>query len=160
MIQGIGNDQEILKYKNADTKKNTLNSKTMGLSFIDAHNHFEGVGTQALVANLLPTPDDPVNTILDLQTTIPDYINSSSIVKKYNVAIGFNYDDPQLKEKRYPTRHDLDEISTPIPIVIMHQSGHVGVYNSKALELMGVSAENKNPLGGVIEREADGPPME
>lgn len=156
LIQDIGNDQDILKYKNADTKIFNLNGKTMVPGFIDAHSHFGGVGTQALVANLLPAPDGPVNTILDLQTTMRDYIDSSSIVKKYNVAIGFNYDDSQLKEKRHPTRHDLDEISTTIPIVIMHQSGHLGVYNSKALELMGVSAESKNPLGGVIEREVDG----
>ena len=124
--------------------------------FVDAHSHFSGVGTQAIVANLLPAPDGSVNTIADLQMAMRNYIDSSAIVKNYNVAIGFNYDDSQLVEKRHPTRHDLDAVSTSIPIVIMHQSGHLGVYNTKALDLMGISAETEDPSGGIIEREADG----
>jgi hypothetical protein len=152
----VGNDQDILKYRNTETKVVDLNGKTVVPGFIDAHSHFGGVGTQAIVANLLPMPDGPVNTIADLQTTMRNYIQSSPIVKNYNIAIGFNYDDSQLTEKRHPTRHDLDAISTSMPIVIMHQSGHLGVYNTKALELMGVTAESKDPSGGVIGREADG----
>jgi predicted amidohydrolase YtcJ len=156
LILDVGNDQDILKYRNTETKVVDLNGKTVVPGFIDAHSHFGGVGTQAIVANLLPMPDGPVNTIADLQTTMRSYIQSSPIVKNYNVAIGFNYDDSQLTEKRHPTRHDLDAISTSMPIVIMHQSGHLGVYNTKALELMGVTAESKDPSGGVIGREADG----
>jgi hypothetical protein len=156
LILDVGNDQDILKYRNTETKVVDLNGKTVVPGFIDAHSHFGGVGTQAIVANLLPMPDGPVNTIADLQTTMRNYIQSSPIVKNYNIAIGFNYDDSQLTEKRHPTRHDLDAISTSMPIVIMHQSGHLGVYNTKALELMGVTAESKDPSGGVIGREADG----
>jgi hypothetical protein len=156
LILDVGNDQNILMYRNTETKVVDLNGKTVVPGFIDAHSHFGGVGTQAIVANLLPMPDGPVNTIADLQTTMRSYIQSSPIVKNYNVAIGFNYDDSQLTEKRHPTRHDLDAISTSMPIVIMHQSGHLGVYNTRALELMGITAESKDPSGGVIGREADG----
>jgi len=146
----------MLKYKSTETTVIDLGSKTVVPGFIDAHSHFSGVGTQAIVANLLPAPDGAVNTIAELQATLRSYMDSSPIVKNYNVAIGFNYDDSQLEERRHPTRHDLDAISTSIPIVIMHQSGHLGVYNSKALELMGITAETQNPPGGIIEREADG----
>ena len=38
----------------------------------------------------------------------------------------------------------------------LHQSGHLVVYNSRALEMVGMNAESINPLGGIIEREADG----
>ena len=38
----------------------------------------------------------------------------------------------------------------------MHQSGHLGAYNSKALEMAGITADTPNPPGGVIRREADG----
>jgi hypothetical protein len=156
LVLDVGNDEDILKYKNAETNIVDLNGKSVVPGFVDAHSHFGGVGTQAIVANLLPMPDGSVNTISDLQTAMRNYIQSSPIVKNYNVAIGFNYDDSQLEEKRHPTRHDLDVISTSIPIVIMHQSGHIGVYNSKALELVGISAGSKDPSGGTIGREADG----
>jgi predicted amidohydrolase YtcJ len=156
LILAVGSNNEVLKYKSNETAVIALKGKTLVPGFVDAHSHFAGVGTQAIVANLLAAPDGAVNTIADLQIAMRDYIASSAIVKNYNVAIGFNYDDSQLIEKRHPTRHDLDAVSTSIPIVIMHQSGHLGVYNTKALDLMGISAETENPLGGIIEREADG----
>ena len=156
LILAVGSNDEVLKYKSNETAVIALKDKTLVPGFVDAHSHFAGVGTQAIVANLLPAPDGAVNTIADLQMAMRDYIASSAIVKNYNVAIGFNYDDSQLIEKRHPTRHDLDAVSTSIPIVIMHQSGHLGVYNTKALDLMGISADTENPSGGIIEREADG----
>ena len=156
LILAVGSDAEVLKYKNPETVIVKLKGNTLVPGFVDAHSHFSGVGTQAIVANLLPVPDGSVNTIADLQMAMRNYIDSSAIVKNYNVAIGFNYDDSQLIEKRHPTRHDLDAVSTSIPIVIMHQSGHLGVYNTKALDLMGISAETEDPSGGIIEREADG----
>ena len=156
LILAVGSDAEVLKYKNAETIVRELKGNTLVPGFVDAHSHFAGVGTQAIVANLLPAPDGSVNTIADLQMAMHNYIDTSAIVKNYNVAIGFNYDDSQLIEKRHPTRHDLDAVSTTIPIVIMHQSGHLGVYNTKALDLMGISADTENPSGGIIEREADG----
>ena len=156
LILAVGSDAEVLKYKNPETVIVKLKGNTLVPGFVDAHSHFSGVGTQAIVANLLPAPDGSVNTIADLQMAMRNYIDSSAIVKNYNVAIGFNYDDSQLVEKRHPTRHDLDAVSTSIPIVIMHQSGHLGVYNTKALDLMGISADTEDPSGGIIEREADG----
>jgi hypothetical protein len=156
LILAIGRSVELRKYKGIKTKIFDLDGKTVVPGFVDAHSHFGGVGMQAVVANLLPAPDGAVNTIAELQSTLRSYIDSSPVVKNYNVAIGFNYDDSQLVEKRHPTRHELDAVSTSVPIAIMHQSGHLGVYNSKALELMGISAETEDPLGGIIEREADG----
>jgi predicted amidohydrolase YtcJ len=156
LIFSVGRTKSITKLKGPSTRVINLENKTMVPGFIDAHSHFAGVGMQAIVANLLPAPDGSVNTIKDLQQSLRDYMNTSAIVKKYNVVIGFNYDDSQLKEKRHPNRHDLDAVSTDIPIVVMHQSGHLGAYNSKALAMMGITAETPDPAGGVIEREADG----
>jgi predicted amidohydrolase YtcJ len=156
LIIAIGSTEDITDFKGPLTRVIALNKKTIVPGFIDAHSHFAGVGTQALVANLLPAPDGPVNTIEDLQNSLRDFIKTSPIVENYNVVIGFNYDDSQLKEKRHPNRHDLDAVSTDIPIVVMHQSGHLGAYNSKALALMGITSETPDPAGGIIEREADG----
>ncbi|MFT5136129.1 MAG: putative amidohydrolase YtcJ [Arenicella sp.] len=156
LIIAVGSTKEIFDFKGPLTSVIDLNNKTIVPGFIDAHSHFAGVGTQAIVANLLPAPDGPVNTIEDLQESLRDFMKTSPIVKNYDVVIGFNYDDSQLKEKRHPNRHDLDAVSTDIPIVVMHQSGHLGAYNSKALALMGITSETPDPDGGVIEREADG----
>lgn len=156
LIYDVGSNEQVLKLKGPNTKVVALEGKTLVPGFIDAHSHFAGVGTQSIVANLLPAPDGPVNNISDLQNALKDFHKNSPIAKNYNVIIGFNYDDSQLEEKRHPNRHDLDAVSTEFPVVVMHQSGHLGAYNTKALEMMGVTPETQDPSGGVIERETDG----
>ncbi len=155
-ILALGSNSDIEKYQGEGTRLINLQGKTMLPGFVDAHSHLSGVAIQAISANLLPAPDGPVNTIAQLQQTLRDYIRQSPVVAEHKVVIGFNYDDSQLAEKRHPTRHDLDAVSTELPIMALHQSGHLGVYNSRALALFGINAESVNPPGGIIEREADG----
>lgn len=85
-----------------------------------------------------------------------EFIATSPMIPAHGIAIGLNYDDSQLAEGRHPTRLELDAISTGIPILVVHQSGHFGTMNSKALEKAGWTATSVNPDGGVIRREADG----
>ena len=139
--------------KGAGTKVVNLNGRTLIPGFVDAHSHYASVGIQATSANLLPPPDGPVQSIADLQKTMRNFIATEPLVKKYGVAIGFNYDDSQLKELRSPTAAELDAISTEIPIVVIHQSGHLGVLNSVALKKVGITAASKDPQGGVIRRK-------
>jgi predicted amidohydrolase YtcJ len=62
------------------------------------------------------------------------------------------FDDAVLREKRFPTKEDLDKVSKEIPICIVHISGHFCVLNSKGLEVAKITAASKNPEGGVIRR--------
>lgn len=156
LILAVGTTESVMAFQGPDTEVVSLSGNTVVPGFIDAHSHFSGVGTQSIVANLLPAPDGPVNTIADLQNALRQFMLESPIARDYQVVLGFNYDDSQLVEKRHPNRHDLDQVSTEIPVVVMHQSGHLGAYNSKALELMGINADTEDPPGGIIEREADG----
>jgi predicted amidohydrolase YtcJ len=133
-----------------------LKGRTLIPGFFDAHSHFSGVGLQAVSANLLPPPDGPARSIADIQRIMREFIATSPEVKDWGVAIGFDYDDSQLAEHRGPTRQELDAVSTTIPIMLVHQSGHLGAFNSKALEMAGVTAATADPSGGVIQREADG----
>lgn len=149
-------DQIMGAHKGNQTKLQDLAGHTMIPGLIDAHGHVFGVGIQSISANLLPAPDGAVNSIADLQKTMRAFIAASPVVKSYGLAIGFDYDDAQLAEHRHPTRDDLDAISTEIPIAVIHQSGHLGAYNSKALELAGITAATPNPQGGVIRRRAGG----
>lgn len=132
-----------------------LRGHTLTPGFLDAHGHVSGVGLQALSANLLPAPDGEGNSIPALQRIMREFRARPSTPEGYKVLIGFGYDDSQLAEKRHPTRTELDAIASDIPVILMHQSGHLGAYNSKALELAGISADTPNPEGGVIRREPD-----
>jgi predicted amidohydrolase YtcJ len=156
-IQALGSRVQIEKeHKGRNTQVIDLFGKTLIPGFFDAHSHMGQVGLQAISANLLPPPDGPVKSIAQMQQVLRNYLANSPNVKKYGVLMGFDYDDSQLAEKRAPTRQELDAVSTDIPVFVIHQSGHIGVYNSKALADAGVTADTPNPQGGVIGREADG----
>ncbi|WP_435577863.1 amidohydrolase [Gilvibacter sp.] len=58
-----------------------------------------------------------------------------------------------LQRNRFPTKHDLDQVTTEFPIMIIHISGHFAVVNSKGLELLGITADTPDPEGGIIRRE-------
>ena len=52
-----------------------------------------------------------------------------------------------------PKKEHLDEVSKEIPILITHSSGHMGVVNTKALEILNINKDTKDPIGGKIGRE-------
>ncbi|MDA8651439.1 amidohydrolase [Porticoccaceae bacterium] len=155
-IIAVGTSEKVLTLVDDSTLVIDLQSKTLVPGFVDGHSHLSGVAIQAITANLLPPPDGPGSDIASLQKTLREFMKTSEMVKTHNVLIGFNYDDSQLAEKRHPTRQDLDAVSTDMPIMITHQSGHLGVYNTKALEMFGVTADSEDPPGGIIVREEDG----
>lgn len=128
-----------------------LQGKTMLPGFIDGHGHVFNVGLQAASANLLPAPDGDGNSVEALKEIIKDWIkDNKDFIATTGWVIGFGYDDSQLD--RYPTKEDLDSVSTDVPIYIIHQSGHLSVVNSKGLEMAGYTAETKDPKGGKIRR--------
>ena len=155
-IIAVGTSEKILTMVDDSTEVIDLQNTTLVPGFVDGHSHLSGVAIQAITANLLPPPDGPGSDIASLQKSLREFMKTSEMVKKHNVIIGFNYDDSQLAEKRHPTRQDLDAVSTDMPIMITHQSGHLGVYNTKALEMFGVTADSQDPPGGIIVREEDG----
>ena len=92
-----------------------------------------------------------------MQQTLRDWIaDNQKAVDKIKLVVGFGYDNAQLAELRHPVREDLDVVSKDLPIVLVHQSGHIISVNSKALEVGDITANTANPEGGVIQRRADG----
>lgn len=157
LIVAVGDSAAVVDaHRGSNTEVVDLEGQTMIPGFIDSHSHFSQVGLQAISANLLPPPDGPAQSVGDIQQTLTEFIETSSMIDDFGLAIGFNYDDSQLSEQRSPTRQELDAVSTEIPIIAIHQSGHLGVYSSLALEQLGIDADTANPDGGVIYREDDG----
>lgn len=73
------------------------------------------------------------------------------------VGEGWNH-DYFTDEKRFPTAKDLDEITTEYPMLIMRACFHVGVLNTKAMELIGLDAAAAKALGGYAELDESGNP--
>jgi predicted amidohydrolase YtcJ len=158
-IIAVGALSDMDTHRGESTKTVDLAGRAMLPGFVDSHGHVVMGGLQALSANLLAPPDGEVRDIASLQAALRSWAEKNAeIVEKVNMIVGFGYDNAQLAELRHPTRQDLDAVSGDIPIIIVHQSGHLGVANSKALELGKIDATTEPPPGGVIRKDADGEP--
>lgn len=151
----VGTRAEVDRFKAAGTREIDLGGRALLPGFIDGHGHVFTTGVQAALANILPAPDGERNSVAKILDILREYAKTDTS-KKFNIITGFGYVDAQIKEKPHPTRHDLDAVSKDVPILIIHQSCHLGAMNSKALGLAGITAESKDPQGGLIRREADG----
>jgi predicted amidohydrolase YtcJ len=58
-----------------------------------------------------------------------------------------------MKEKRWPTRKELDAVAPDNPLIIIIRGYHAHVVNSRALELAGITKDTPNPEGGVIDKD-------
>jgi hypothetical protein len=153
-IVAVGPLEDVSKLKGPGTRMVDLGGRTMLPGFIDPHGHVMMGGLQALSANMLPPPDGRVGSIAALQQTLKEWMAvNGEAMSKARIILGFGYDHSQLAELRPPNRAELDAVSTDLPVVVVHQSGHIGAFNSKALEIAGYTAASKDPEGGKILRK-------
>jgi len=126
-----------------------LESKTVVPGFIESHDHMVQYGATLSFLDITPFACPTLKEALQKlkQQGKPD-------------QDGWIYAwaaDPTLyKEKRAPTRRQLDELFPDTPVFIFHMSGHGAYVNSKALALAGVTKATPNPQGGEFEKDADG----
>jgi predicted amidohydrolase YtcJ len=148
----VGTKSEAEKFHSDTTEMKNLKGKTMVPGFIDGHCHFYAFGSQAISANLLAAPDGNCNTIDDVVNELKSWYQKNGTDKTQGWIIGIGFDDAVLKEKRFPTKDDLDRVSKDIPVMATHISGHFCTVNTKGLEILGITAASKQPDGGVIRR--------
>jgi predicted amidohydrolase YtcJ len=150
-IVAMGKKAFIQKMAGPATQVVDLRGKTLVPGLNEPHNHFAAHGIYALrMVNLQSPPLGPVSRMKDLVEVLREKAGKTP---KGEWIGGRGYDDTLMEEKRHPTRHDLDQVSTEHPIFITHVSGHLSVANSKALALAGVTKDSVEPPGGVIRKD-------
>lgn len=147
----IGASDEAMQIAGAGHKMIDLKGKTLLPGFIDGHAHFANFAAQAIGAQILPPPDAGAKNIPTLIEILKDW-NTPENRALTGWIFGSGFDDSVLEERRFPTKEDLDQVSTEYPIMIIHISGHFASLNSKGLELLGITANTEDPEGGIIRR--------
>lgn len=123
--------------------------RTLLPGLIDAHGHVMGLGQAALQLDLVGTA-----SIRDVQRRLSDYAAS----RKDPWLSGRGWNQELWAEKRFPTAADLDAAVSDRPVVLERVDGHAVVVNSAALKAANITAATKDPVGGKIERDAQGNP--
>jgi predicted amidohydrolase YtcJ len=135
-------------------KTPTLDARQMTVvpGFIDSHNHAPGevLVYEVLVGNPYEVEFVTIASIVDklqarAQKTSPG-----------NWVDGYFFDDTKLKDQRALNVHDLDQVSKDHPVAVHHRGGHTTFYNSKALQMAGVTKATPNVPGGTYDRDSSG----
>ncbi|MBW2279533.1 MAG: amidohydrolase [Deltaproteobacteria bacterium] len=157
-IEAVGSTADLREHYGggANVDEIDLGGGTLIPGFVDAHSHVGMVGQLALQQVDLNSP--PIGKAERMDDVVRLLADRARDADEGEWILGRGYDDTLLAEGRHPNRHDLDRASETRPIVVFHISGHFASANSLALERAGVTSESKDPVGGVIRREADGRP--
>lgn len=146
MIAFAGSLEEARKKAGKEPETVDLNGQCLMPSFIDTHSHIVMNGQMAMCAGL-----GECRSYDDIISVLCRFIKEKQI-RADGVVMGFGYDHNFLTEGGQPDKRILDQVSTEIPIMILHVSAHLACVNSKALELAGITKATPDPQGGVIGR--------
>ncbi len=68
--------------------------------------------------------------------------------------LGGNWNEENFIEKKLPDKKWIDEVIPDVPAFLMRSDLHMGLANDAALKVANITAETKNPPGGIIERDS------
>lgn len=149
LIKEVGSNAEISKYESDHLVD--MKGRTVLPGINDSHLHLTWTGVSMTSCNLTTATsiDDVIRLGREFLEDNPDIVALP--------GRGWNQDYFEADGKRLIDRHDLDKISTEIPIVFTRVCGHMATGNTKALQVLGVD-ENTRVSGGVIELDSNGKP--
>ncbi|EGS31433.1 amidohydrolase family protein [Peptoniphilus sp. oral taxon 375 str. F0436] len=145
-IKNIGSNEEIKKLPGQEVD---LGGKTVLPGLIDSHLHLRTMGETLIQLRLYNS-----KSIDEVVQRGKDYLKDHEGIQ-FIYGRGWNQDYFVEGEKRFVNRHDLDKISTEIPIIAERVCVHILSCNTKALEMLGID-ENTVIEGGEIYKDENG----
>lgn len=113
--------------------------------FNDSHMHLLSYGNALNMAPL----HEHTGSLQDMIQCLKDHKSSRG---GWILGRGWNQ-DYFSDAKRMPNRWDLDRVSTACPVVAVRACGHAMAVNSYVLDLLGISGDTAQPVGGQIVTE-------
>jgi len=124
--------------------------RTLLPGLIDAHGHVIDLGFVATQVFLYDT-----QSLEQAQERIRSYAKANP---DRAWLLGGGWNQVTWKLDRFPTASELDAAVSDRPAVLSRVDGHAEWLNTKALRAAGITRDTQDPVGGRIERNADGDP--
>lgn len=147
-IIGVGTKEYVYQAKGSDTRMIDLQGRTLMPGFIDSHMHFSIYGMK--LGPLIDIDYEKVSSIAGIKDIIQEAAKNR---EKGEWICLWGYDHNKIKELRHPTIEDLDEAAPDNPVRCVRCCGHMAVYNSYALRLIGIKDEKGYPPGEVVTKD-------
>ncbi len=143
-VISVGNNQDVHNLSDSKTTAIDLREKLVLPGLIDTHTHLETIAEGMINVNLkgARSIDEVLKTIEEHAPDEPD---------KWVVS-SFWHPFAQLREKRVPTRFEIDKVCPNNPVLLL-TVGHIAIANSRALEIAGIDQSSPDPDGGRIGRD-------
>ena len=151
VIAAVGSDSE-LAHLEADATVYDCGGRTVIPGLNDSHLHLLHVADQLARVDI-----GSCTSVEDLIERCRAFLETHPHARANGLhSVGWNQD--LFDEPRIPTRHDLDRIATDIPIVLERICGHILSTNTRAIEMLGLTADSPQYVGGTFEFGEDGQP--
>ena len=118
--------------------------------FIDAHNHYLATGESMASVDVRYPVVDSVGKLVSAIAAAAAKTPPGQWIRAWG------FDHAKYRERRAPSRWDLDRATTRHPVAVSHVSGHYALVNSLVLSQQGIDEFAPDPPGGTFVREPDG----
>jgi len=149
-IVAVGSNGDVDDWRGPRTRVVDAQGKLLLPGFNDAHVHFVSGGRQldAIQLNDAATAQEFARRIGERAKVTP----------KGEWILGGNWDETKWSPANMPTKELIDGLTPDNPVFVSRYDGHMGLANSVALRLAGITAKTPDPPGGTIVRDAQGNP--
>src|SRR3984957_17236155 len=137
--------QSLQDWVGPNTRVIDLHGQFVMPGFNDAHVHLAAAAYVQLHVNA-----EGAKSLAEFQQLIRDRLSEYQ-PGQWIVIDG--WDHTLWPVKKFPTRQDLDAVTSKNPIIAGRIDGHVAAVNSRALQMAGLTAKTPDPSGGRIERD-------
>jgi hypothetical protein len=144
-IVAVGSYDEVRRFIGQQTQLIDLRGKLALPGFIDNHTHFMSGGFQKLSVDLRDARDEKefARRIGERARSLPEG----------RWITGGDWDHERWPGAALPRKALIDPVTPHTPVFVTRLDGHMGLANSLALKLAGVTKETPDPPGGAIVRE-------
>ena len=147
-ILKVGTNAEVKALVGPNTKVIDLKGQRVVPGFYDSHVHWLGGGLQLARVELKDAKDE-----VEFGKRLKEFDGK---MPRDRWMLGGNWDHDRTFGSTLPTAEMLDKYVKNRPVFIRRYDGHMALANTAALKLARITADTKDPSGGVIERLADG----
>ncbi|HSE41586.1 MAG TPA: amidohydrolase, partial [Acidobacteriota bacterium] len=146
-IVAVGSSEEIRRLVSKDTAIIDLKGRLVVPGFQDSHLHFPGDPINSVKLDGLETLESFQKTLAEFAKTHPDL--------NWITGGGWGYSafPNQTVDKKY-----IDAVISDRPVYVSERDGHMGLANSKALEMAGITRNTPDPPNGHIMKDSNGEP--
>jgi len=149
-IVAVGSDADVDAWRGPHTQMIDAGGKLLLPGFNDAHVHFVSGGKQLDSIRL--------NDATSAQEFARRIGERAKVTAKGEWVLDGNWDETKWTPSNMPTKELMDALTPETPVFVSRYDGHMGLANSVALRLAGITAKTPDPPGGTIVRDAQGNP--